>query len=129
MNTRIALLIVAALVGVISGPYSLESAAQGAPSIEWDSLAFAFAGCLAAILVVLGLQAALGNDKALRWGWLFFLVAATYFTGAGIGAVVVSALGPGVVPHSFLFLVMGLASLAGLAVVKRVFASRFTNGI
>lgn len=129
MNTRIALLAVAALAGLLSGPYSLESAAQSEPPIEWDSLAFAFAGCLAAIPIVLGLQAALGNDKALRWGWLFFLVAATYFTLAGVGAVVVSAAGSGVVPHSFLFLVIGLASLAGLAIVKRVFASRFTNGI
>ena len=80
MNTRIVLLAVAALAGLLSGPYSLESAAQSEPPIEWPSLAFAFAGCLAAIPIVLGLQAALGNDKALRWGWLFFLVAATYFT-------------------------------------------------
>ena len=79
--------------------------------------------------IVLGLQAALGNDKALRWGWLFFLVAATYFTLAGVGAVVVSAVGSGVVPHSFLFLVIGVAALAGLAIVKRVFASRFTSAI
>ena len=93
-------------------------------------MAFAFAGCLAAIPIVLGFQAAPGNDKALRWGWLFFLVAATQiFTLAGLGAVVVSAASSGVVPHSLLFLVAGLASFAGLGTVKRVFASRFTNGI
>jgi hypothetical protein len=77
---------------------------------------------------VLGFQVALANSKALRWGWYFFLFGAVYCTASGVAALVAAAAGPGLVPHSFLFLALGVAMLTGLAIVKVVFASKFSNG-
>ena len=129
MNWRYVLLAVAILAGLASGPSSLESAAASEPPIGWGSLAFLSAGTLAAMPLLLGFQVAIGNKKALRWGWYFFLIGAIYFTAAGVAACVVSAIGPGLVPHTFLFLAIGLALLAGLGLVKLMFAGRFRNGI
>ena len=119
----------AVLAGLASGPSSLESAAASEPPIGWGSLAFVFFGSLVALPLVLGFQVALGKSKALRWGWYFFLFGAVYCTASGVAALVVAAIGPGLVPHSFLFLTLGLAMLAGLGVVKVAFASKFANGI
>lgn len=129
MNLRYFLLGAAVLAGLASGPASLESAAASEPPIGWGSLAFLFFGSLVALPLVLGFQVALGNSKALRWGWYFFLFGAVYCTASGLAALVVAATGPGLVPHSFLFFALGLAMLAGLGIVKVIFASKFANDI
>ena len=129
MNWRYLLLGAALVAGLASGPSSLESAAASEPPIGWGSLAFLFFGSLVALTLVLGFQAALGNGKALHWGWNFFLFGAVYFTASGLAALMVAAMGPGLAPHSFLFLALGLAMLAGLGMVKVLFASKFANGI
>ena len=129
MNWRYVAFGVAVLAGLASGPSSLQSAAASEPPIGWASLAFLFFVSFVALLLVLGFQVALGNSKALRWGWYFFLFGAIYCTASGVAALVVAAAGPGFVPHSFLFIALGLAMLAGLGVVKVVFASKFANGI
>lgn len=127
MNWRYLLLALALLAGFASGPSSLESAAASEPPIGWGSLAFVFFGTLAALPLVLAFQVALGKAKALRWGWHFFLFGAIYCTASGLAALVVAATGPGLVPHSFLFLALGVAMLLGLGILKVVFATKFAN--
>jgi hypothetical protein len=127
MNWRYFLLGAAVVAGLASGPSSLESAAASQPAITWGALAFAFVGSLLAIPLVLGFQVAMGKGKALRIGWCFFLVGAAYCTAAGLAALVVAATGPGFAPHTFLFFVLGLAMLAGLGIVKVVFARKFPS--
>jgi len=129
MHWRYLLFGAALVAGLASGPSSLESAAASEPPIGWGSLAFLFFGSLIALPLVLGFQVALGNTKALRWGWYFFLFGAVYCTASGVAALVVAATGPGLVPHSFLFLALGVAMLAGLGIVKTVFASKFAHGV
>jgi hypothetical protein len=129
MNWRYLLLAIALLAGFASGPSSLESAAASRPPIDWGSLVFLFLGSLVALPVLLGFQALLGKAKALRWGWSLFLFCAVYFTASGFAALVVAFIGPGLVPHSFLFLVLGVAMLLGLGVIKALFASKFADGV
>lgn len=127
MNWRYLMLGAALAAGLASGPSSLESAAASEPPIGWGSLAFFFFGSLVALPLVLGFQVALGSSKALRWGWLLFLFGAVYCTASGAAALLVAASGPGLAPHSFLFLALGVAMLAGLGIVRVTFASKFAN--
>ena len=119
------LLALAAIAGAASGPSSLESAAASQPSIAWGDLAFMAVGSIFALPVVLGFQALIGNFRALRWGWQGFLYVAIYLTVSGVSALVVSVRGPGLLPHSFLFLVLGVAVLLGLGIVRAIFGRKF----
>ena len=127
MNTRIALIVVALLAGFASGPSSLESAAQSQPPLAWGDLLFDFVGCALALPFVLSFQALIGNDRALRIGWSFFALIALFFVGAGVSGIAVAASRADIHPHSFLFLVMGVSSVAGLVLVKLAFRQRFQN--
>ena len=127
MNARNILVAVALLAGLVSGPSSLESAAFSQPPLRWSDLAFVFVGCVFALPLVLGFQALIGNNKALRWGWSFFALVAIYLVAAGISAVAVSAFRAEVAPYSFLFLAIGAGSAVGTVIVKLVFARRFEN--
>jgi hypothetical protein len=129
MNWRYLLLAIALLAGLASGPSSLESAAASEPPIGWGSLAFMFFGSVVALPLVLGFQALVGKAKALRWGWSLFLLGAVYFTASGVAALVAALIGPGLVPHSFLFLALGVAMFLGLGIVKALFASKFADGV
>jgi hypothetical protein len=88
-----------------------------------------FVASVAALPLVLGVQVALGNTKAFRFGWLFFLFCAVYCTASGFGSLIFAALGEGLLPRSLLFLVLGTAMLAGLGILRVVFARKFANGI
>jgi len=127
MNIRNLLIAVALVAGFVSGPSSLESAALSQPPLEWRDLAFVFIGCAVALFLVLGFQALLGNNKALRWGWSFFAFATIYLSATGASAAAFSIPNAGLGPHSFLFLVMGFGSAVGLAIIKLAFPRRFNN--
>ena len=127
MNTRNVLIAVALVLGFVSGPSSLESAALSEPPLQWSDLAFVFVGCAFALLLVLGFQGTVGNPKALRWGWSFFGLGSIYALGAGISALAVSLSRAESAPHSFLFLSIGAGMLVGTAVVRRLFARTFEN--
>lgn len=128
MNWHRLLLALAALAGAVSGNSSLQSAAASQPPITWGSLAFLFVGSLFGLAAVLGFQAGLGKTKVLRWGWLFFLYGAAYFAVSGLAALVIAFRGPGLAPHSFLFLVLGVGMLCGLGLVRLAFKGKFANG-
>lgn len=115
----------AVVAGAFSGQVVLATAAASQPPMTWGGLAFAGAAALVGLPLVLGLQAMQGNYNALRLGWLLFLIGAAYCSAAGLAALFVAAHGPGLVPHAFLFLVLGVAMLAGLGVVRIVFKQRF----
>lgn len=127
MNVRTVLVVVALVAGLASGPSSLESAALSQPPLRWLDLAFVFAGCVFALPLVLGFQAAVGNNKALRWGWSFFALVAIYLVAAGASAAAMSVFRAEVAPYSFLFLVIGAGSAVGAAIVKLVFTRRLGN--
>jgi hypothetical protein len=128
MNIRNLLIAIALLAGLASGPSSLESAALSQPPLEWSDLAFVLVGCAVALLLVLGFQALIGNNKALSWGWAFFAFAAIYLIATGASAAAFSVSNGSVGPYSFLFLALGAGSTVGLSIIKLAFASRFKNG-
>ena len=121
------LLALAVLAGSVSGSSSLEAAASSQPPISWGSLVFLFFGSLFGLALVLGLQAALINAKALRWGWPFFLYGAVFCAVSGLAALLVAFRGPGAAPYSFLFLVLGVGMLCGLGLVRLLFKGKFLN--
>lgn len=77
--------------------------------------------------LILGLQAALGNDKAVRVGWHFFLLGAVNFFATGISAAGVALASAAISPHSLLFLAMGSGLLAGVAGSRVLFGSKFAK--
>jgi hypothetical protein len=116
----------AAVAGALSGPLALGTAAASQPPMTWGSLALAAGGTLLGLPAVLGLQAAQANLNALRWGWFFFLYASAYCTAAGVAAVAIAARSAeSLAPSAWLFLVLGLAMLAGLAITRGVFKRKF----
>ena len=127
MSMRLALVLFAAAVGLVSGPSSLESAALAQPPLGWNDLVFVFFGCLVAFLFVLGIQAVAGNNGALRVGWSLFALAAVGITCSGISGLAVALWRGGIAPYCFLFLVMGIASALSLALVRVGFRGRFSN--
>lgn len=119
------LLAVALLAGALSGSSALASAAASRPPIDWHDLVFIALGTLIGLPAVLGFQVMLGNINAMRLGWLFFLCAAAYCTAAGLAVLVIAWRGPGLRPHAFLFLVVGVAMLGGVSLVRVAFRRRF----
>ncbi len=120
------LLAAALVVGAFSGEMALRSAAASQPPIAWADLAIIGAFTLVAQPAVLGFQVWQGNLNAMRLGWLLFLCAAAYCMAAGVAALVVASRGPGLVPHAFLFLVLGGAALGGVLVSRALFRRHFT---
>ncbi|RRR98824.1 hypothetical protein EIP75_23915 [Aquabacterium soli] len=129
MNTRVVLVSLALLVGLFSGPSSLESAGLSQPPVQWSDLAFIFFGSTIALPVVLGFQALVGNNKALRLGWSIFSLIAIFLVATGISAGATALLQGTLFPHSFLFLVLGLGTLLGAVLTRTIFSQRFANAV
>ena len=94
---------------------------------HWRTLAL-IAVALAGVASGPGFQVLLGNIRALRWGWQFFFFAAAYYAAGGLAAALIAMVSGELVPHAFFFLAGGGAMLAGLRLVRRLFASRFADG-
>ncbi|MDM0036802.1 hypothetical protein QTI33_32030 [Variovorax sp. J22P271] len=120
-------LAIAALGGLVSGPWALDAAAASNPPLHWQDISLMFVGCAASLPLILGLQAALGNDKAVRVGWHFFLLGAVNFFSTGISAAGVALASAAISPHSLLFLAMGSGLLVGVAVSRVLFGSKFAK--
>ena len=127
MNARVTILTLAMLVGVASGPSSLESAANSQPPLQWADLAYIGIGCCLGLPFVLGFQALIGNMRALRIGWNFFAIGAVFFLGTGISALITALLRSVISPSSFLFLALGVGATAGVAASQLLFRNRLTN--
>ena len=114
-------LAIATLLGLASGWSALGVAAASQPPLIWRDLLVMLIGCAVALPVVLGLQAAIGNKKAVRIGWYFFLLASVNFFATGVSATVVALSQSALAPHSFLFLAIGAGSLLGVAGSRLLF--------
>lgn len=127
MISRTVLYSIALIAGLLSGPWSLQSAAQSQPPLSWDALLFVFIGCAVGLVLVIGFQMVIGNYKAGRMAVRLFRGIGIYFLGAGVtGAIWSVIFGLGAVPHAFMFLVMGLGVIAGVTVCHLVFASKWS---
>ena len=127
MNTRVVLISLALLGGLLSGPSSLKSAALSQPPIQWGNLVFIFFGCALALPLVLGFQALVGNNKALRLGWSIFSLIAIFLVATGISASTTSLLQGTLLPHSLLFLTLGVGTILGAVATRTIFSKRFVN--
>src|SRR2546422_11507847 len=94
----------AVAVGLVSGPWSLESASVSEPPIRWGDLAFIFFGCIIALPLLFGFQAAMGRVRGMRFFWWFFALTSVYFLATGVSAIVIAAAGHALGPHAFMFL-------------------------
>jgi hypothetical protein len=121
------LLAIAALVGLASGPWALDTAAASNPTLRWQDISVIFVGCAVSLPLILGFQAALGNDKAIRVGWHLFLLGAVNFLATGVSAAAVALANVGFPPHSLLFLAMGSGILLGVAGSRLLFASKLAK--
>ncbi|MDM0043447.1 hypothetical protein QTH91_03050 [Variovorax dokdonensis] len=119
------LLVIAALAGLASGPWALDAAAASNPPLHWPDISLIFVGSAVSLPLVLGLQAALGNGKAVRVGWHFFLLGAVNLFATGISTAGVALASLGISPHSLLFLAMGAGLLLGVVGSRLLFASKF----
>ncbi|MGR4869363.1 hypothetical protein ACIPRI_10905 [Variovorax sp. LARHSF232] len=120
-------LAIAAVSGLASGPWALDAAAASNPPLHWQDVSLIFAGSAASLPLILGLQASLGNDKAVRVGWHFFLLGAVNFFATGISTAGVALASAAISPHSLLFLAMGSGLLVGVAGSRVLFASKFAK--
>lgn len=77
-----------------------------------------------AVPTVLGLQAALRNERAMRLSWHLLLYVAIYLLSSGVAALVVAARGSELLPHAFLFAVLGLGVLKGVGLTRLAFLRR-----
>ena len=127
MNSRGVLVALALIAGALSGSGMLESASLAEPPLHWPDLGLIFVGSAFSLPLVLGLQALAGNNKALRWGWSFFALAAVFLVAGGVSAVAVSVFRNQVAPSSFMFLVVGIGLSIGAALVKMAFSRRFEH--
>lgn len=91
------------------------------PPLTGPALAFIGIGTLVAMTTVLGLQVALRNRRAVRLGWQALLYTGVYAVAGGAVALVLAARESQLLPHAFLFLVIGLGMLAGVGITRRAF--------
>jgi hypothetical protein len=128
MQTTRILIAISAAVGLVSGPWSLESARLSEPPIRWGDLTFIFFGCIVALPLLFGFQAAMGRARGMRFFWWFFALTSVYFLSTGVSAIVAAAAGHSLGPHAFMFLAMGVGSLCGVALAKAFFGSKWATG-
>lgn len=127
MILRIVLYSIALVVGLVSGPWSLQSTAQSEPPLTWAALPIVFVGSVVGIVFVIGFQMVVGNSRAALFASRAFRTIGIYFAGAGFTAAIwAMVLGGGAVPHAFMFLVMGFGVSVGVTVCQILFASKWS---
>jgi hypothetical protein len=129
MTIQTAVMCVACIVGLASGPSALEAGAASVPPIEWSTLPLLFIGSAAALFLVLAFQVALKKERAFAIGWKLFAVVAVYFIASGVGAVGTAIFKSATSPAMFFILVIGLGAACGLWTLKATFASKLRSAI
>lgn len=127
MNRTLFITIGIGALGLISGPYALQSAQMAQPPLDWSDLLIVFAGCGIGIFLVLGFQAFVRQFRGVRWGWWIFGANAAFFLGAGTSSLAIGlATGiEGAAP--VLFLAIGLGISLALALCRVFFRSAFAT--
>ena len=127
MNIQRVLLIVAVIGGLVSGPWSLESAALSQPPIQWSDIPLILFGCLFGLLFVLGFQVAIGNLKAAYYGWQLFKLNGFFFLAAGVSAFATALFGSGLSPSAFLFFTIGAGICLATILCKALFSKKWLH--
>ena len=127
MNIQRALLILAFIGGLVSGPWALESAALSQPPIQWSDIPLILFGCLFGLLFVLGFQVVIGNLKAAYSGWQFFVLCGLFLLATGVSAFVTALFGSALYPSAFLFFTIGAGICLGALLCKALFNKRWLH--
>ena len=127
MNRRSALVVIAALLGVVMGPSALKSAAAAQPPLQWNDLPLVFVAGAVGLFAVLAFQVLVRQYRAFSWGWAAFALIAINMIATGVSATITSALTVGIRPHSLMFLVLGVAMAAAVVALKFAFSARLQS--
>jgi len=122
---RTAIVLVAILAGLASGPSALEAGAASVPPLDRLGISMIVLFCLVAVPALLGFQAAFRRSKPVVDGWSFFAVAAIFFLAAGVSAMVFAVQKSNFQWYAALGLAVGLGLGAGLVIARRAFARHF----
>jgi hypothetical protein len=126
MRTHSVIVLAAAIGGLASGPFSLHATSASQPSHVWEDIPLVFIGCALGLFMVIGFQALLRNFRAARFASLAFGAIGVYFLAAGVAAAVWGLIQFGAVPHAFILLACGLGIIAGVAVCRLLFSSKWS---
>ena len=126
MRAHSVIVLAAAIVGLASGPFSLQATSAAQPPHVWEDIPFVFIGCAFGLFMVIGFQGLLRNFRAARFASLAFGAIGVYFLAAGVAAAVWGLVQFGAVPHAFIFLACGLGITTGVAVCHLLFSSKWS---
>ncbi|SCZ52268.1 hypothetical protein SAMN03097708_00712 [Thiohalomonas denitrificans] len=115
------------VLGLVGGPSALESARSAVPPIDWNAIPFALIGAIVGMLLVLGMQIARRNPKPARVAIQAFEGISSGVLGAGLSALVVSALKYGWLPSGVFFAALGAGLFAGVALAALLFRWRYRD--
>jgi hypothetical protein len=129
MNTRVTISWLAIGLGVLSGPGALESAEASQPPIGSTDLLFVLVGTFISGLLVVGFQVLRSNPKFGKLAIAFFGFVALFTLAAGASAFVWAAFHSRLAPSAFLFLAVGCALHAAVAINRSVHKRRFEHAL
>ena len=115
------------LIGLISGPWALESGRASQPPIEWSDISIV--GILSAIatMFVFGFQVLLRKQVGARRALWALGLPALYFAASGVSAVGVALFQRNVDPGSIIILIIGVGAIAGVGVGVAVYRAAFAT--
>lgn len=127
MRLQRILIIVAVIIGLVSGPWILESASLSQPPIQWVDIPFILFGCIVGLPFVLGLQVLMGNLKMAYSYWRFFALSGLFLLATGLSAFITAIFTVGVQPHALLFLTMGIGICMATFICQFIFGGKWAH--
>ncbi|MBN2384654.1 hypothetical protein JXQ70_17405 [bacterium] len=114
MNKNIFINLIAFIIGGIFGPSALVSAKSAQPLIDWNSILFAFFGCVIGAIFVIGIQIFRKDPKYFFGALCIFIPISMFVVGLGIGAIITGAIRADFNPATFFFIATGIGLLIGV---------------
>jgi hypothetical protein len=127
MNGSVVSWVLAVVIGILSGPWVLDSARAARPPIEWGDLPTVFVASAVSILAVVGFQALLRKPDGVRMAYRFFGLGSAYFAASGISAWGGSLMQHQTGPHTVFILTIGVGALVGVILCKVVYRRAFAT--
>jgi hypothetical protein len=129
MNSRIIIVCITLLLGVLSGPGALGSAEASRPPIGYTDLFFVLAGTFVGGVLVIGFQVIRANPKYGKLAIAFFGLFALFTFAVGASAFIWAAIHSRLGPPACLFLVAGFALFGAVAISRRFHRRRFGHAV
>jgi hypothetical protein len=129
MNIRTVAVVLAVVLGASSGPGALASAEASRPPIDWAALALIAVGTLVCGSVVVGLQVMRESPVPGKLAVAFSGFIALATLAAGVGALAWAVAHSRLGPAAYLFLVVGGALSAAVALNRRLYRARFQHAL